>query len=56
LRDMPLARGPQHNGSATISQGLAALRDFHPAYDRSGVNGSRNPDEPALTLCAQEET
>jgi hypothetical protein len=28
------SQGPQHNGLARISQGLAALRDFNPTYRR----------------------
>src|SRR6516164_9839916 len=33
---IPLARMCQHNGFARVSQGVAALRDFDPAYDRLG--------------------
>jgi hypothetical protein len=33
---LPLGEGPHHNGSARISQGLAAVRDFNPAYVSCG--------------------
>jgi hypothetical protein len=43
------SEGPQHNGLARISQGLAALRNFVSAQDRMGSSTTFSVQAPSLT-------